>query len=165
MVLTERLAKRRGFTLIELLIVIVILGILATILNRGDVRVCLDPSGLLGRPKNLRIEDRGKEHTDITAIESALQLYKIDNGTYPTTEQGLEALLKKPDTPPIPAKWRDGGYLVGNSVPKDPWGNPYSYASPTQDGKDYEIVSYGRTGQPGGTGADAEISSNDLSKD
>ncbi len=152
MVLTERLAKRRGFTLIELLIVIVILGILATILYPK----------VFGAPEQAR---RVKAHTDITAIESALQLYKIDNGTYPTTEQGLEALLKKPDTPPIPAKWRDGGYLVGNSVPKDPWGNPYSYASPTQDGKDYEIVSYGRTGQPGGTGADAEISSNDLSKD
>jgi general secretion pathway protein G len=152
MVVTKRVADQRAFTLIELLIVIVILGILATILYPK----------VFGAPEQAR---RVKAHTDISTIVSALQLYKIDSGAYPTTEQGLEALIKKPDTPPIPAKWREGGYLDGNSVPKDPWGNPYGYTSPTQDGKDFEIISYGRTGQPGGTGADAEISSSDLSKD
>ena len=82
---------------------------------------------------------------DIRAIESALKLYKIDNGSYPTTEQGLIALLKKPEDSADPEKVAGGGYLDGNDVPKDPWGNPYYYVSPTTDGKDYEIVSYGST--------------------
>ncbi len=148
----KKLQDRRGFTLIELMIVIVIVGILATLLIPR----------IMERPEEAR---RVKAKMDIRTIESALKLYKIDSGEYPTTEQGLEALINKPDTAPVPMKWRDGGYLDGNSVPKDPWGNPYNYASPTQDGKDYEITSYGRTGQPGGTGRDAEISSADLSKD
>jgi len=148
----KKLQDRRGFTLIELMIVIVIVGILATLLIPR----------IMERPEEAR---RVKAKMDIRTIESALKLYKIDSGEYPTTEQGLQALINKPDTAPVPMKWRDGGYLDGNSVPKDPWGNPYNYASPTQDGKDYEITSYGRTGQPGGTGRDAEISSADLSKD
>jgi len=148
----KKLQDRSGFTLIELMIVIVIVGILATLLIPR----------IMERPEEAR---RVKAKMDIRTIESALKLYKIDSGEYPTTEQGLEALINKPDTAPVPMKWRDGGYLDGNSVPKDPWGNPYNYASPTQDGKDYEITSYGRTGQPGGTGRDAEISSADLSKD
>lgn len=148
----KKLQDRSGFTLIELMIVIVIVGILATLLIPR----------IMERPEEAR---RVKAKMDIRTIESALKLYKIDSGEYPTTEQGLEALINKPDTAPVPMKWRDGGYLDGNSVPKDPWGNPYNYTSPTQDGKDYEITSYGRTGQPGGTGRDAEISSADLSKD
>jgi len=148
----KKLQERRGFTLIELMIVIVIVGILATLLIPR----------IMERPEEAR---RVKAKMDIRTIESALKLYKIDSGEYPTTEQGLQALINKPDTAPVPMKWRDGGYLDGNAVPKDPWGNPYNYTSPTQDGKDYEITSYGRTGQPGGTGRDAEISSADLSKD
>ena len=148
----KKLRDRRGFTLIELMIVIVIVGILA---------ILLIPR-IMERPEEAR---RVKAKMDIRTIESALKLYKIDSGEYPTTEQGLQALINKPDTAPVPMKWRDGGYLDGNAVPKDPWGNPYNYTSPTQDGKDYEITSYGRTGQPGGTGRDAEISSADLSKD
>ena len=147
-----KLQDRRGFTLIELMIVIVIVGILATLLIPR----------IMERPEEAR---RVKAKMDIRTIESALKLYKIDSGEYPTTEQGLEALIKKPDTAPVPMKWRDGGYLDGNEVPKDPWGHPFNYTSPTQEGKDYEITSYGRTGQPGGTGRDAEISSADLSKD
>jgi len=152
MVLTERLTDRRGFNLIELMIVLVIIGILATLLIPR----------IMERPEEAR---RVKAKMDIRTIESALKLYKIDSGEYPTTEQGLEALIRKPDTPPVPAKWREGGYLDGNSVPKDPWDHPYYYASPTDDGKDYEIISYGRTGQAGGTGKDASISSSDLSKE
>ena len=152
MVLTERLKDRRGFNLIELMIVLVIIGILATLLIPR----------IMERPEEAR---RVKAKMDIRTIESALKLYKIDSGEYPTTEQGLEALIKKPDSPPVPAKWRDGGYLDGNSVPKDPWDHPYQYASPADDGKDSEIITYGRTGQPGGTGRDAEISSSDLTKD
>jgi general secretion pathway protein G len=142
---------RKGFTLIELMIVIVIIGILATLLIPR----------IMERPEEAR---RIKAKMDIKTIESALKLYKIDSGTYPTTEQGLEALVKKPETSPLPKKWREGGYLEG-SVPNDPWGNPFYYTSPGSDGRDYEILSYGNDGQPGGTGRDADISSTDLSKD
>ncbi len=152
MVLTERLTDRRGFNLIELMIVLVIIGILATLLIPR----------IMERPEEAR---RIKAKMDIRTIESALKLYKIDSGEYPTTEQGLEALIKKPDSNPVPAKWREGGYLDGNSVPKDPWNNPYYYVSPSEDGRDYEIISYGHDGQPGGTGRDADISSSDLSKE
>jgi general secretion pathway protein G len=142
---------RKGFTLIELMIVIVIIGILATLLIPR----------IMERPEEAR---RIKAKMDIKTIESALKLYKIDSGTYPTTEQGLEALVKKPDTSPVPKKWNDKGYLEGN-VPNDPWGNPFYYTSPGSDGRDFEIISYGNDGQPGGTGRDADISSTDLSKD
>ena len=143
--------ERKGFTLIELMIVIVIIGILATLLIPR----------IMERPEEAR---RIKAKMDIKTIESALKLYKIDSGTYPTTEQGLEALVKKPDSSPVPKKWREGGYLEG-SVPNDPWGTPFYYTSPGPDGRDYEIISYGNDGQPGGTGRDADISSTDLSKD
>jgi general secretion pathway protein G len=141
-----------GFTLIELMIVIVIIGILAAFLMPR----------IVDSPEQAK-RVRGK--ADIRTIESALKLYKIDNGTYPTTEQGLEALIRKPDTAPTPSKWREGGYLEGNKVPSDPWDNPYYYVSPTQNGQDYEITSYGHDKEPGGTGRDADISSADLSKE
>ncbi len=142
----------KGFTLIELMIVIVIIGILATLLIPR----------IMERPEEAR---RIKAKMDIKTIESALKLYKIDNGVYPSTEQGLEALIKKPTTSPLPKKWRDGGYLEGTSVPKDPWGNPYYYTAGGPEGRDYEIISYGNDGQPGGTGRDADVSSTDLTKD
>ena len=109
--LRARMEKNRGgFTLIELMIVIVIIGILATLLIPR----------IMERPEEAR---RVKAKMDIKAIESALKLYKIDCGSYPTTEQGLISLLKKPETAPVPLKWREGGYLDGTDVPKDPWGN------------------------------------------
>ncbi len=148
----KRYENGKGFTLIELMIVIVIMGILATLLVPR----------IMERPEEAR---RIKAKTDIKALESALKLYKIDTGVYPTTEQGLEALLKKPETTPVPKKWREGGYLDGTSVPKDPWSNAYYYTSPTKEGKDYEIISYGHDGEPSGTGRDADISSTDLGKD
>jgi general secretion pathway protein G len=142
----------RGFTLIELMIVIVIIGILATLLVPR----------IMDRPEEAR---RIKAKTDIKTIESAFKLYKLDNGGYPTTEQGLQALIKKPDTPPIPKKWKEGGYLESANVPKDPWDNPYYYSSPATDGKDYEIISYGSDGEPGGTGKNADVSSKDIEKE
>ena len=134
------------------MIVIVIIGILATLLIPK----------IMDRPEEAR---RVKAKLDIKAIESALKLYKIDNGVYPTTEQGLEALLQKPETTPIPKKWREGGYLDGSAVPKDPWGNPFYYASPGDNGKDLEIISYGHDGEPGGTGKDADISSSKIEEE
>lgn len=108
-----RYTKREsGFTLIELMVVLVILGILATFLMPK----------ILNRPDEARII---KATNDIRAIESALQLYKIDNGSYPTTEQGLMALVKKPDIEPIPRHYRNGGYLDSESAPVDPWGNKH----------------------------------------
>jgi general secretion pathway protein G len=141
-----------GFTLIELMIVIVIIGIFAAILVPR----------IMDSPEQAK---RAKAKMEVKGIESALKIYKLDNGFYPTTEQGLEALIKKPDTSPVPNKWKEGGYLEGSTVPKDPWDNPYYYTSPGPEGKDYEIVSYGQDKEPGGTGRDADISSLDLSKD
>ena len=149
---SKRNEEQRGFTLIELMIVIVIIGILATLLIPR----------IMERPEEAR---RIKAKADIKTIESALKLYKIDTGNYPTSEQGLDALIKKPDSAPVPKKWREGGYLEGDAVPKDPWGNPYYYTSPGPSGRDYEILSYGNDGQPGGSGKDADISSADLAKD
>ena len=144
--------SRSGFTLIELMIVIVIVGILATLLIPR----------IMDRPEEAR---RIKAKADIRTIDSALKLYKLDNGSYPTTDQGLQALISKPDAPPVPNKWREGGYLEAKDVPKDPWGNPYYYTSPGSDGRDYLIVSYGSDGESGGTGKDGDVSSSDLDKD
>jgi general secretion pathway protein G len=128
----------RGFTLIEVMVVVVILAILATIVVPK----------IMDRPDDARI---AKAKQDIRAIESALQLYKLDNLTYPTTDQGLEALVK----PPANAKnWRPGGYL--DRLPIDPWNHPYLYLSPGQHGT-FDVYSLGADGQPGGTGADADI--------
>ncbi|HEC98449.1 MAG TPA: type II secretion system protein GspG [Nitrospirae bacterium] len=142
-----RYTKREsGFTLIELMVVLVILGILATFLMPK----------ILNRPNEARII---KATNDIRAIESALQLYKIDNGSYPTTEQGLIALVKKPDVEPIPRHYRNGGYLDSESTPLDPWGNEYIYRSPGEGDREYEIISFGADGKEGGEGVDADIRS------
>ena len=138
---------RKGFTLIELMVVIVILGLLATFIVPK----------IMSRPDQARVV---KVKNDIRAIETALKLYKLDSGFYPTTEQGLEALVKKPATPPIPQNYRPEGYL--DKVPKDPWGHPYIYRCPGDNGRPYEIISYGVDGKPGGTEYDADIKSYEL---
>lgn len=148
---SQRLTTR-GFTLIELMIVVVIVGILATLLIPR----------IMDRPEEAR---RIKAKADIKSIESALKLYKLDNSNYPTSDQGLLALITKPDTSPVPNKWREGGYLEAKEVPKDPWGNIYYYSSPGSDGKDYLIISYGADGESGGNGKNADISSSELDKD
>ncbi len=138
--------RSRGFTLIEIMVVVVILAVL----------------GALVVPKILENVDKARvtrAASDIRAIETALDLYRLDNFKYPTTEQGLEALVKQPADPSL-TNYRSGGYL--KAVPKDPWGNLYQYASPGADGREYDITSYGRDGKPGGEGYDADISSSSL---
>ncbi|MFW6181555.1 MAG: type II secretion system major pseudopilin GspG [Spirochaetota bacterium] len=133
-----------AFTLIELMVVVVILGILA---------VFVVPR-VAGRPEEARVT---KARVEIANLEQALELYYLDNGRYPTTEQGLEALVRKPDTGPEPTNWQPGGYLNKPRIPVDPWGTPYMYVSPGNHNSDYDLYSLGRDGQPGGEGYDADI--------
>ncbi len=138
--------NQQGFTLIEIMVVIIILGLLA---------------GLV-LPKFLGQEEKAKREvakTQIRSLESALDAYKLDNGFYPSTDQGLDALIKKPESGRIPDKWRDGGYLKPARIPKDPWNHDYVYLSPGNEGREYEIVSYGADGEPGGDGNNADIES------
>ena len=133
----------RGFTLIELMVVIIILGILA---------MYVAPK-IMSRPGEAR---QVKARLDIQNLESALKLYKLDNGTYPTTEQGLQALVEQPETGTIPKKWKSGGYLEKGRVPKDPWGNDFVYLSPGLK-SDFDIISYGLDGVPGGEEENKDI--------
>lgn len=142
------LRNSKGFTLIELLIVIAILGALAAIIAPR----------IVGRTDEARVVEA---RVQMQNLETALRLYRLDNGFYPSTEQGLEALVRKPESGRIPAKWRDGGYLEKNKVPDDPWGSPFIYASPGQSG-DYDIISWGADGARGGEGFDADIKSWEL---
>lgn len=135
--------NQRGFTLIEIMVVVVILGILAAFVVPK----------LLDRPDEARIT---KASTDIKGLEQALGLFKLDNGFFPTTEQGLQALVSKPTIGRIPAKYPDGGYL--KKVPADPWGTPYVYIAPGAHG-DFDIISYGADAEPGGEGKSADIES------
>ena len=142
---SPRYSPKNGFTLIEILVVVVILGILATLVVPK----------IMERPAQAR---RMKAIIQIKNFETALKLFKLDNGFYPSTEQGLEALVKKPATGKIPQNWREEGYLEGGKVPKDPWGNPYIYICPGLHG-DFDIISRGRDGVEGGEGWDADINS------
>lgn len=138
----------RGFTLIELMVVIVILGILAGLIVPR----------IMGRPEEAK---QLKAKMTIESLETSLRLYKLDNGSYPTTEQGLQALVERPDTGNVPQKWRDGGYLEKGKVPKDPWDNEYVYLSPGVNGE-YDLISYGADGVPGGETKDMDINSWEL---
>jgi general secretion pathway protein G len=143
--LASRAARARGFTLIEIMVVITILGILAALIVPRVV----------GRTDDARI---AAAKQDIAQIMGALKLYRLDNGRYPSTEQGLRALIEKPSTEPVPNNWKQGGYLERNSLPKDPWGKEYQYLSPGLRGE-VDVFSFGRDGQSGGEGPDAEIGS------
>lgn len=132
-----------GFTLLELLVVLVILGILATYIGPK----------LMGHPEEAR---RTKAVVQIKALETALQTYRLDNGAYPSTDQGLQALVEPPKSGKVPAKWRTGGYLEKGKVPLDPWGNPYVYLSPGVKG-DFDLSSLGADGENGGEGGDKDI--------
>lgn len=130
---------QKGFSLIEIMVVVVILGILASIVVPK----------IISRPDEARVVQAKQ---NILAIQNALDLYKLDNGTYPSTDQGLIALVEKPTSSPIPGDWKQ--YL--KSLPKDPWGRDYLYLNPGEHG-DVDIFTYGADGQPGGTGIDSEI--------
>ncbi|HOJ51300.1 MAG TPA: type II secretion system major pseudopilin GspG [Syntrophales bacterium] len=135
--------RQKGFTLIELMVVIVILGILAGLIIPR----------IMGRPDEAR---RAKARIQMEGIETALKLYRLDNGFYPSTEQGLRALIEPPTIPPEPRRWRSGGYLEGGRVPKDPWGNEYVYKCPGAHGE-FDLSSYGADGKEGGEGVNRDI--------
>lgn len=136
-------SHQQGFTLIELMVVIVILGILAGVVVPK----------IMDNPDKARV---AKAKHDITALASALDVYRLDNYFYPTTDQGLEALVSQPSGNPAPANWKAGGYI--KKLNKDPWGNDYMYLSPGQHGE-LDIYSLGADGAPGGEGVSADIGS------
>jgi general secretion pathway protein G len=135
--------RSKGFTLIELMVVLVILGVLAAMIAPK----------IMNRPDEARVMAATQ---DIASVLQALKLYRLDNMRYPSTEQGLQALVTKPTIEPVPGNWKSGGYL--EKLPKDPWGTPYQYLNPGRHGE-IDVYSLGPDGQPGGEGKDADIGS------
>jgi len=134
--------KKKAFTLLELLVVLVILGLLASLIAPRIM-------GRLGTAK------RKVAQSQIALLEAALDQYRLDLGHYPTTEEGLEALIVPPEDEKDRARWR-GPYLKKKKIPQDPWGHPYHYRCPGEHG-DYDLWSYGADGKPGGEGENADI--------
>jgi len=135
--------NQHGFTLIEIMVVVVILGILAALVVPK----------IVSRPEQARLV---KAKQDVLAIQDAMDLYKLDNGFYPSTDQGLQALVTPPTAPPVPQNYKSEGYL--QRVPMDPWGRPYHYLNPgVHNANGIDIFTYGPSGQPGGTGDNATI--------
>jgi len=139
----KHLRSREGFTLIEIMVVIVILGLLAALVVPK----------LIGRTEEAK---RTQARVQMKHVQQALELFKLDNGFFPTTEQGLEALVRMPASGRVPKNYRRDGYL--DRVPKDPWGEVYVYISPGRYGS-YDLSSYGADGVAGGEGEDADINS------
>ena len=131
----------KGFTLIEVMVVIVILGILAALIVPK----------VMSRPDEARTV---AARQDVASLVQALKLYKLDNLGYPATEQGLQALVTKPSTPPLPSNWKPDGYV--ERLPKDPWGRQYQYLNPGQHGE-IDVFSLGADGEPGGDSGNADI--------
>lgn len=134
--------RQSGFSLIEIMVVVIIIGLLASIVAPQ----------VLNRADEARIQ---KVRSDFKSIQTALKMYRIDNYAYPTSEQGLEALVERPTMAPQPRNWRKDGYL--EQLPKDPWGNPYLYLSPGES-RDYNIYTLGADGVSGGEDQNADIS-------
>lgn len=134
--------KQSGFTLIEIMVVVVILGILAALVVPQ----------VMNRPEQAKVT---VAQNDIKAVSAALDMYKLDNFAYPSTQQGLEALVEKPTGNPQPKNWNRDGYL--KQIPQDPWGNPYQYLSPGTEGRPFDLYSFGADGKEGGTELDADI--------
>jgi general secretion pathway protein G len=139
--LSRPLARARGFTLIEIMVVVIIIGLLAAVVVPQ----------FLGRVDDARIS---RAKSDIQGIETALTMFRLDNFKYPTSEQGLAALVQQPTDPTI-RNWRQGGYL--RKLNKDPWGNDYQYVSPGTRGGEFDLYSLGADGQPGGEGVNADV--------
>ncbi len=137
------LRRQRGFTLLEVMVVVVILGILAALVVPK----------IISRPDEARVLAAKQ---DIASLMQALKLYRLDNQRYPTTEQGLQALVTQSTASPIPANWKTGGYV--ERLPKDPWGTPYQYLNPGVHGE-IDVFSYGADGAPGGEEINADIGS------
>ena len=138
------LAKNRsqlGFTLIEVMVVIAIIGIMATLIVPQ----------IMSKPNEARVIAAKQ---DISSIVQALKLYRLDNSRYPTTEQGLSALVAKPTSEPIPQNWKPNGYV--DRLPKDPWGFAYQYSNPGTRAE-IDVFSLGADNKPGGTGVDADL--------
>ncbi len=134
--------RRAGLTLVEMIVVLAIIALVA---------VLIVPN-VIGRPDEARVT---VAKTDLKTIAAALRIYRLDNGDYPTTVQGLEALVERPTAPPEPRAWATDGYLP--EVPTDPWNRPYVYRSPGQNGA-FDLLSYGKDGEEGGEGLDADLS-------
>ncbi|MFZ5484377.1 MAG: type II secretion system major pseudopilin GspG [Pseudomonadota bacterium] len=135
--------RQHGFTLIEIMVVVVILGVLAALIVPK----------VMGRPDEARVT---AARQDISSLMQALKLYRLDNQRYPSTEQGLAALVERPAGEPQPKNWKPGGYL--ERLPNDPWGNPYQFLNPGVHGE-IDVFSLGADGLPGGEGVDAEVGS------
>ncbi len=133
--------KQAGFTLIEIMVVIVIIGIMATMIVPR----------IMSKPDEARVIAAKQ---DITTLVQALKIYRLDVGRYPTTEQGLKALVEKPTAEPVPQNWKPGGYL--DLLPKDPWGYSYQYQNPGSH-SEMDVFSFGADNKPGGTSLDADI--------
>jgi general secretion pathway protein G len=139
---SERM-RRQGLTLVEMIVVLAIIALVA---------VMIVPN-VIGRPDQARVT---VAQTDLRTIAAALRMYRLDNGDYPTTDQGLRALVERPTQAPEPANWSADGYLP--EQPEDPWGRPYVYRSPGSNGQAYELKSLGKDGEAGGEGLDADLS-------
>lgn len=143
---TQRNARAAGFTLLEVLIAITIIVILGAVVGINLKDLVPD-----SRQKAAKMQ--------LGEFKTAIQIYVNDNGFPPTQRQGLEALVAKPLTPPVPQNFKPSGYLDSKSVPKDPWGHDYAYLCPGSDGAPFEVVCYGADGEEGGEGYDADLSS------
>ena len=140
-----RMKRRSGFTLVEIMVVVVIIGLLAGIVGPQ----------IMGRLEEAK---RTTARTQIRVFEEALEMYRMHNSVYPTTQQGLDALVRRPVITPIPRRYSPEGYA--KDIPLDPWGNPYIYRSPGER-RPYDIISTGRTGEEGGEGFDADVTNHD----
>ena len=139
----SRYPRQSGFTLIEIMVVVVILGVLAALVVPN----------IMSRPDQAKVT---VAQADVKAVASSLEMYRLDNGFYPSTEQGLEALVREPTGSPEPRNWNPDGYL--KKIPQDPWGNPYQYDQPgTQNTTSYDLYSLGADGRVGGEGFNTDI--------
>lgn len=145
----KKIERRQGFTLIELLVVIAIITILAGVVTVNLVR----------KPAEARV---AAAKLQIKQLQTALNVYRTEQGRFPSQEQGLDALVRIPDRDPIPKNYPRDGYLDGTRVPLDPWGNAFIYITPGRSGESYEILCYGSDGEPGGEDDAADVSSSSL---